>query len=71
MTFEFTVGDLDSDDDGEEDDFTAKRILTDKPEPRQTGGGGGYTRFVGKDMRLCETHGSFRAVLCRDIPRCG
>ena len=33
MTFEFTAGDLDSDDDGEEDDYTAEPILTDKPDP--------------------------------------
>ena len=38
MTFEFTAGDLDSDDDGEEDDYTAKRILTDKPDPATPGG---------------------------------
>ena len=33
VTFEFTAGDLDSDDEGEDDDFTAERILTDKPAP--------------------------------------
>ena len=33
FTFEFTAGDLDSDDEGEDDDFTAERILTDKPDP--------------------------------------
>ena len=32
VTFEFTAGDLDSDDDGEEDDYTVERILTDKPD---------------------------------------
>ena len=30
VTFEFTAGDLDSGDEGEDDDFTAERILTDK-----------------------------------------
>ena len=38
VTFEFTAGDLDSDDDGEEDDYTAERILTDKPDPATPGG---------------------------------
>ena len=37
-TFEFTAGDLDSDDEGEDDDFTAERILTDKPDPGTPGG---------------------------------
>ena len=32
VTFEFTAGDVDSDDEGEDDDFTAERILTDKPD---------------------------------------
>ena len=35
---EFTAGDLDSDDEGEDDDFTAERILTDKPDPGTPGG---------------------------------
>ena len=38
MTFEFTAGDLDSDEDGEEDDYTAERILTDKLDPATPGG---------------------------------
>ena len=38
VTFEFTAGDLDSDDEGEDDDFTAERILTDKPAPETPGG---------------------------------
>ena len=59
--FEFTAGDLDSDDNSEEDDYTAERILKDKPDPATLGGG--YTRFVGKDLPLRETHGSLRAVL--------
>ena len=38
MTFEFTSGDLDSDDDGEEDYYTAEGILPDKPDPATPGG---------------------------------
>ena len=38
VTFEFTAGDVDSDDEGEDDDFTAERILADKPEPGTPGG---------------------------------
>ena len=38
VTFEFTAGDLDSDDEGEDDDFTAERILTDKTDPGTPGG---------------------------------
>ena len=38
VTFELTAGDLDSDDKGEDDDFTAERILTDKPDPGTPGG---------------------------------
>ena len=38
VTFEFTAGDLDSDDEGEDDDFTAEKILTDKPHPGTPGG---------------------------------
>ena len=38
VTFEFTAGDLDSNNDGEEDDYTAERILTDKPDPATPGG---------------------------------
>ena len=33
VTFEFTAGEADSDDDGEQDDYTADRTLTDKPDP--------------------------------------
>ena len=33
VTFEFTAGDVGSDDEGEDDDFTAERILPDKPDP--------------------------------------
>ena len=38
MKFEFTAGDLYAEDDGEEDDYTAERILTDKPDPATPGG---------------------------------
>ena len=39
ITFEFTAGDVDSDDEGEDDDFTAEKILADKPDPGTPGGG--------------------------------
>ena len=38
VTFEFTAGDVDSDDEGEDDDFTTERILADKPDPGTPGG---------------------------------
>ena len=38
VTFEFRAGDLDSDDEGEDDDFTAEMILTDKLDPGTPGG---------------------------------
>ena len=38
VTFEFTAGDVDSDDEGEDDYFTAERILADKPDPGTPGG---------------------------------
>ena len=38
VNFEFTAGDVDSDDEGEDDDFTGERILTDKPDPGTPGG---------------------------------
>ena len=38
VTFGFTAGDVDSDDEGEDDDFTAERILADKPDPGTPGG---------------------------------
>ena len=37
VTFEFTAGDLESDADGEKDEYTAERILTDKPDPDTPG----------------------------------
>ena len=44
VTFEFTAGDVDSDEEVEHDDFTAEGILADKLEPGTTGG------------RLCKVH---------------
>ena len=38
MTFGFRAGDVDSDDDAEEDDYTAERILPDKQDPATPGG---------------------------------
>ena len=69
VTFEFAAADPDWEDDSEEDDCTAEPILTDKPDPLRRGGG--FTWFIGKDLPLCGTHGSRRAVLCRGTPRCG
>ena len=37
VTFEFTAGDVDSGDEGEDDDFTAGKILADKPDPGTPG----------------------------------
>ena len=38
VTFEFTAGDVDSDDEGEDDAFAAEKILADKPDPGTPGG---------------------------------
>ena len=38
VSFELTAGDVDSDDEGGDDDFTAERILADKPDPGTPGG---------------------------------
>ena len=38
VTFEFTAGDVDSDDEGEDNDFTAEKILADQPDPGTPGG---------------------------------
>ena len=37
VTFEFTAGDVDSDGEGKDDDFTAEKILMDKPDPGTPG----------------------------------
>ena len=69
VTFQFTAGDVDSDDEGEDDDFTAERILTDKPDQERLRGG--YIKSIGRDLPLPEIRGSLRAVLCRGMPRSG
>ena len=66
VTFEFTAGDVDSDDEGEDDDFTTEKILADKPDP-----GGGFIKSVGRDSPHPGTRGSLRAVSCRGTPRSG
>ena len=38
ITFEFTAGDVASDDEGEDDDFTPERIPMEKPDPETPGG---------------------------------
>ena len=38
VTFGFTAGDVDSDDEGEDDDFTAEKILMDMLDPGTAGG---------------------------------
>ena len=62
VTFEFTAGHLDSDDDGEEDDYTAERNLTDKLDPATPGGGAiqgslegicRFARLVGTSEQFC------------------
>ena len=60
VTFEFTAGDLDSDNDNEEADYTAERILTDKPDPATPGAIQGsqericrFARLVGASEQFC------------------
>ena len=69
VTFEFTAGDLDSNDEGEEDDFTDEKILTDKPD--QGTPEGGYIKSVGRDLPPPEIRESLRAAFCRGTPRSG
>ena len=38
VAFEFTAGNVDSEDEGEDDDLTAEKILADKPDPGTPGG---------------------------------
>ena len=59
VTFEFTAGDVDSDDEGEDDDFTAEKK------------GVGFTKSFGRDSPHPGTRGNLRAVLCRGTPRSG
>ena len=47
VTFEFTAGDVDSDDEGEDDDFTAEKILADKPDSGTPGGRFSKVRWKG------------------------
>ena len=69
VTFEFTAGDVDSDDEGEDDDFTAEKILADKPDPGRLGEG--FIKSDGRDSPRSGTRGNLRAVSCRGIPRSG
>ena len=69
VTFEFTAGEVDSDDEGEDDDFTAERILTTSWTRGRLGGG--FIKSVGMDSPHPEIRGSLRAALCRGIPRFG
>ena len=69
VTFEFTAGDVDSDDEGEE--------VTSPPRgswrTSRTRGrlGGGFIKSVGRDSPHPGIRGSLRAVLCRGTPRSG
>ena len=69
VTFEFTAGDVDSDDEGEDDDFDAERILADKPDPGRLGGG--FIKSVGRDSPHPGIRGNLGAALCRGTPRSG
>ena len=69
VTFELTAGGVDSDDEGEDDDFTAEKILADKPDPERLGGG--FRKSVGRDSPHPGIRGSLRAALCRGTPRSG
>ena len=66
VTFEFTAGDVDSDDEGEDDNFTAER--TSRTRGRL---GGGFLKSVGRDSPHPGIRGNLRAALCRGIPRSG
>ena len=52
-TFEFTADAFDSDDHGEEDEYTAQGILSDKPDPNTPGGGLYKVRW--KVKKVCRT----------------
>ena len=69
VTLEFTAGDVDSDDEGEDDDFTAEKILADKPDPGTPEEG--FIKSVGRDLPHPGIRGNLRAVSCRGIPRSG
>ena len=61
VTFEFTAGDVDSDDEGEDDDFTAEKILADKPDPGTPGGrlNKVCSRGIAASRDSCEPRSSF------------
>ena len=69
VTFRFTAGDVDSDDEVEDDDFTAVKVLTDKPDPGTPGRR--LYKVRPKGMPHHEVRGSLRAVSCRGTPRFG
>ena len=69
VTFEFTAGDPDSDDEGEDDDFTAERILMDKPDPGTPGGRLYKVRWKG--FAASRNSGELRAALFQGILRSG
>ena len=67
VTFEFTAGDVDSDDEGEDNDFTAEKILaTSRTRGRL---GGGFIKSVGRHSPHPGIRVSLRAVSSRGIPR--
>ena len=69
VTFEFKAGDLDSGDDGGEDDYTAERILTDQQDPAMPGER--LYKVCWRNVLLCVTRGSVQGVLCPGIPQFG
>ena len=68
VTFEFTAGDLHSNDDDEEDDYTAERIITDKPDPATPGGR--LYKVCWKGFAASRDSWEPPSSLCRGIPRC-
>ena len=69
VTFKFTAGDVDSDDGGEDDNFTAERILMDKPDPGTPGRR--LNKVCWKGFAASRDSWEPRAVLCRGILRSG
>ena len=69
VTFEFTVGEVDSDDDGAEDDHTAERILADKLDPAAPRGKAiqGSLERINRSARLVETSEQFCAEVYHDV----
>ena len=69
VPFEFTTDAFDSNADGEEDEYTAERILSHSPIPAHQGGG--YTRSNGRALLHGGTGGKLWAALCHGIrPYC-